>query len=131
MCGIVAIVSRPSTRTVPEAAALLALLDQATAAATLTDAARAVNEVDRLLHGVPGVRALVGRHELVAGITARLDQIDARVAARDGELESATGLSPEALEAANAELLSIRDAAWAVRKDRLRTAEMEIGRAHV
>ncbi len=127
MCGIVAIVSRPSTRTVPEAGDLLALLDSAVAAPTLGAAAYAVAEVDRLLHGVPGTRALVGRHELVAGITARLDQLDARVAARDAELEAASAMSPEALEAANAELLGIRDAVWAVRRDRLRTAEM-VGR---
>ncbi|MEY4340203.1 MAG: putative glucosamine-6-phosphate synthase, partial [Actinomycetota bacterium] len=124
MCGIVAIVTRPSSRPVPEAADLLGLLDRAVAAASLGDAAEAVAEVDRLLHGVPGTRALVGRHELLAGITARLDQLDARIASRDSDLESATAMAPEALEAANAELLAVRDAVWAVRKDRLRTADM-------
>jgi glucosamine--fructose-6-phosphate aminotransferase (isomerizing) len=124
MCGIVAIVTRPSSRAVPEASDLLGVLDRAVAADTLARAAEAVAEADRLLHGVPGTRALVGRHELIAGITARLDQIDARIAARDAELEATTAMVPEVLEQANAELLAARDAVWAVRSDRIRTAEM-------
>ena len=41
MCGIVAIVSRPSSRPTPSADEIVALLDRAVAAATLTDAAAA------------------------------------------------------------------------------------------
>ena len=70
MCGIIAIVSRPPTR--PDA-------DRATSSSAVLDAALAARRdvarpsprrlaaVDRLLHGVPGLLALVGRHELVAG----------------------------------------------------------------
>ncbi|MFZ4719184.1 MAG: SIS domain-containing protein [Ilumatobacteraceae bacterium] len=122
MCGIVAIVSRPSQRAVPTAETLLGLLDAAVASPVLGEAASSVAEVDRLLHGVPGVSALIGRHELVTSITARLDQIDARIAERDAALEAAAGLTAEEIEAASAELLAVRDAVWAVRKDRLRTA---------
>ena len=100
-----------------------ALLDQAVAATTLTDAAALVGRVDALLKGVPGVHALIGRHELVAAITARLDQIDGRASAREAELEADGVLTPDELELANAELIAVRDALWAVRKDRLRTAE--------
>jgi glucosamine--fructose-6-phosphate aminotransferase (isomerizing) len=123
MCGIVGIVSRPASRAVPTAADLLALLDRAVAASTLADAAGDVFEVDRLLHGVPGVRALVDRHELATAITARLDQLDARIAARDAELEATDGLSPDQIETLSTELLSLRDAVWAVRHDRLRTGD--------
>jgi len=122
MCGIVAIVSRPAARPAPLAGDLLALLDRAVAAPTLSAAAPLVDEVDHLLHGVPGVSALVGRSELIAGIGARLDQIDARIAERELALESIT-LSPDEIEIINAELLAARDAVWAVRKDRLRTAD--------
>ena len=122
MCGIIAIVSRPSGRPQPLPDELLALLDQAAAADTLTDAARHVAAVDHLLHGVPGVQALVSRHELVAGITSRLDQVDGRIAARERMLEGESGLSPDDLEFANVEVIAARDAVWAVRKDRLRTA---------
>ena len=69
---------------------LLALLDRAVAAPTLAAAAPLVGEVDRLLHGVPGVLALVGRSELIAGIGARLDQLDGRIADLEGSLDATT-----------------------------------------
>jgi glucosamine--fructose-6-phosphate aminotransferase (isomerizing) len=121
MCGIVAIVSRPAGRPTPAAGDLLALLDRAVAAPSLAAAAPLVAEVDRLLLGVPGVLALAGRSELIAGITARLDQLDGRIAELERSLESAH-LSPDEIESINAELLAARDAVWAVRKDRLNTA---------
>ncbi|MEY4230282.1 MAG: putative glucosamine-6-phosphate synthase, partial [Actinomycetota bacterium] len=79
---------------------------------------------DHLLHGVPGVAALVGRHELVAGITARLDQLDARADGHERWIEASPELGADAIEEANAELIAIRDAVWAVRHDRIRTARM-------
>ena len=85
MCGIVAIVSRPTTRPTPAAGDLLAALDRAVAAEGLLPAAALVAEVDRLLHGVPGVLALAGRAELIAGVTARLDQLDARTINDSGD----------------------------------------------
>jgi len=122
MCGIVAIVSRPSSRPTPSADDVVSLLDRAVAAATLTDAAALVDELDRLLHGVPGMLALAGRSELIAGIGARLDQLDGRIAERERDLEEGNTLSVDEIEAVNSELLAARDAVWAVRKDRLRTA---------
>ena len=122
MCGIVAIVSRPSSRPAPRAADVVDLLDRAVAASTLTEAAALVAELDATLHGVPGVQALVGRSELIAGIGARLDQLDGRIAARERALEAGNTLSVDEVEAVNAELLAARDAVWAVRKDRIRTA---------
>ncbi|CAN5510239.1 hypothetical protein BH10ACT2_BH10ACT2_16770 [soil metagenome] len=126
MCGIVAIVSRPASRPTPTAVEVIEQLDRAVAAPTLTAAAQILNELDALLHGVPGMLALVGRHELVAGMAARFDQLDGRIADRERELEaggvSPSALSPDDVEHINAELLKIRDAVWALRKDRLNTA---------
>ncbi len=122
MCGIVAIVSRPSSRPTPSADDIVGLLDRAVAAATLTDAAVLVSELDRLLHGVPGMLALAGRSELISSITARLDQLDGRIADRECDLEEGHTLSVDEIEFVNAELLAARDAVWAVRKDRLRAA---------
>ncbi len=122
MCGIVAIVSRPSSRPTPSADDLVALLDRAVAAATLTDATALLAELDRLLHGVPGMLALAGHSELIAGIGARLDQLDGRIIDRERDLEEGHTLSVDEIEAVNSELLAARDAVWAVRKDRLRTA---------
>jgi glucosamine--fructose-6-phosphate aminotransferase (isomerizing) len=124
MCGIIAILSRPSTRPTPDASELLELLDRAVAEPSLAAAASLVARCDHLVHGVPGVAALVGRHELVAGITARLDQLDARADEHERWIEASPELGADAIEEANAELIAIRDAVWAVRHDRIRTARL-------
>ncbi|MET0324968.1 MAG: SIS domain-containing protein, partial [Ilumatobacteraceae bacterium] len=122
MCGIVGIVSRPPTRPTPTRAEVLAGLDAAVAArgdaATVTAAARVVDES---LRGLPGVLALAGDHELLAAITARLDQLDAYAADVDAALAAAV-LDPDELERASAESIALRDVLWAIRSDRLRTA---------
>ena len=122
MCGIVGIVSRPPTRPTPTAAELLGGLDAALAArgdvAAVTEAAR---QVDRALHGVPGVVALVDHHDLIGAITARLDQLDAYAAEVDVELADGQ-LEADALESASAASIALRDVLWALRRDRLRTA---------
>ena len=78
MCGIIAIVSRPPQRPAPEPASLLEGLDRALALVGDPAAvAEAAAEVDAALRGLPGVLALADRHELVASIEVRLDQLDA------------------------------------------------------
>ena len=52
----------------------LNLLDAAVAAGDIAEAATLAAEVDRVLHGVPGVRALLGRPDLRAAVDARLDR---------------------------------------------------------
>ncbi|MGB8858657.1 MAG: SIS domain-containing protein, partial [Ilumatobacteraceae bacterium] len=123
MCGIVAIVSRPSSRPTPLADDIVALLDQAVGAPTLTETAQLVAGLDHDLHGVPGMLALAGRSELIASISARLDQIDGRIAERELVLEAGNTLTADEIEAVNVELLAVRDAVWSVRKDRIRTAQ--------
>jgi glutamine---fructose-6-phosphate transaminase (isomerizing) len=122
MCGIIGIVSRPSSRPVPASDELLALLDRAAESTSQTEIATLVNTCDQLLHGVPGLLALVGNRELVAGITARLDRLDARVLTAEQAIEAGVGMSPDEIETASAEMIAVRDALWAVRHDRLRTA---------
>ena len=121
MCGIIVIASRPSTRPTPAADELLGLLDRAVAADSLAAAAALVAECDALLHGVPGVQALLGRRELIAAIGMRLDRVDERIAGADDALERAVGASPDELERMSSELIAARDASWAIRRDRLRT----------
>ena len=91
------------------------------AASSLTEAAALAAECDALLHGVPGVQALLGRRELLGAIGSRLDQLEARIAAADEQLERAEGLGPDDLERLGAEVIALRDASWAVRRDRMRT----------
>ncbi|CAB4773668.1 MAG: SIS domain-containing protein [Actinobacteria bacterium] len=124
MCGIVALLSRPSQRPAPTRDWLFSRLDAALADRQGGPAAVAgpLEEVDAALKGLPGVRALVGHPEIAAGITARLDLIDAAIAEFERNLETGTSQSPEEIEASNAAIIRLRDAAWAVRNDRLRTA---------
>ena len=123
MCGIIGIVSRPSSRPVPGADEILAGLDAALDARPDPVAvAQHVSRVDRSLRGVPGVLALADRFELVTGVVARLDQIDAFADELERHLES-SGASPDELEEGAAALSAVRDVSWAVRRDRLRTAD--------
>ena len=125
MCGIVAIVPRRGGRPAPSADEVLGALDAAVAAARGTawsDASANLGTLDELLKGVAGVTTLSGNRELVSAIGARLDQLDAIAAQRERELET-SNLDPRQLEQANAELIALRDRLWAVRRDRLRTAD--------
>ena len=125
MCGIIAIVSRPTTRAVPTAADILAGLDHAIALGPdMVAVAEASVAVDQMLRGVAGVEALVGRHELAAGIIGRVDQLEAMLVSAEHRLEIEAGLQPEAIEAASATLGGLRDALFAIRNDRLRAARM-------
>jgi glutamine---fructose-6-phosphate transaminase (isomerizing) len=122
MCGIIGVIGRPATRRVPTHDEIVGLLDRAvTAIGDVAAVTTFVGEVDALLKGVPGVTALIDRHELVAAITARADQLDAFATDIDRELEAGT-VDGDELERRNVESIALRDALWAVRHDRLRTA---------
>src|SRR2546423_1181009 len=128
MCGILAVVRRPSTRTPPTPGQLQAALDLADGAMALgrdglLATAGHLESVDRALRGVPGVLALARNDELTADIEGRLDSIEADAAAFEQALDA--GELPVAatdVEAVNAALIRLKDAIWAVRRDRLRTA---------
>ena len=134
MCGIIGVVSRPPTRPTPTKAAIVDGLDAAFDTCTdLVACAGEVSAVDALLRGLPGVLALASQVDTVASITSRLDQLDAVAADVEHRLDrndpTAGGLGPVELEAANAELIALKDALWAIRHDRLRTARLVAGLA--
>ena len=126
MCGIIGIVSRPSTRATPADAELLAGLDRALEFAEAHDTVAAGTQaraVDEALRGLPGVLALVGRVDFVAALASRLDRLDAVALVAEHRLDSnADDLDADALEQANAQLIDLKDGLWAIRHDRLRTA---------
>ncbi len=128
MCGIIGIVSRPPTRATPDAAELIAGLDRAVATisaepADVVGAAAQARLVDELLRGLPGVLALAGHVDLVAGLVVRLDRLDAAASDIEQRLDiNVDQLDADGLERANAELIELKDALWAIRHDRLRTA---------
>ena len=146
MCGIVAIVRRRTQRSQPEGPELLARLRSANevfpspgneqTATALVNAANHLAIVDGQLRGEAGLAAMIEQTELVSGIEAELVQIHAKL----GELEafldtrgdstsdesesdgSTLGDSAPNLEAVNSGLVQLKDALWALERDRLRAA---------
>jgi glucosamine--fructose-6-phosphate aminotransferase (isomerizing) len=140
MCGIIAVVRRPSDRRPPELAELLAAVEGAAmlvpaagggdgaegwdAAGSLTEAAKALSDVDQRLRGIPGLRCLLADPEgrarldgLAAELERRVDRLEAGI---DAE---ASSLTAEAVEAVNAALVDVKDGLWAIRRDRLASAD--------
>ena len=132
MCGIIAVVRRRSDRTPPVAADLLGPLETVPGlltgvrddelVAVLADAARRIGGVDRLLQGVPGVEALLGDRSLLASIEAVTGIVDDLIEDLEDRLDTEAGRAIDDLENVNAALILLKDAVWAVRRDRVRTA---------
>ncbi len=131
MCGIIGVVRRRSTRRPPEVEALVEALDRAIAhlepwdgqLAELDAAANAIEHVDGALRGVPGVRALLADRSGTLAIEHRADHLSVLLGTAEASLDDGTiALSGAALESVNAALLRAKDGAWAVRRDRIRTA---------
>src|SRR5438270_2780611 len=134
MCGIIAVLSRPASRPAPEpswlrerigtAAGLVPAPDAGDVSARLVDTAAVLEEVDRALRGVPGVQALTGHAEVVDVIRAGVATVDDDVAALERWVDTrACGLVGSELEAFNEAVVRVKDASWAIGRDRLRTAE--------
>ena len=135
MCGIVAVVRRPSVRTPPDLILLAGMAAAATADLTravtgaptwgedLEAAAHHLATVDAALRGGPGVRALIADPPGVATLLAELHRQDQLLvtfdAALDADLAAAAAGAGEAL---NAALVQVKDRVWALRHDRLATA---------
>ena len=143
MCGIIAIVRRPTDRPVPEAAEILDRLDAASSlledayrrmvavpaapadlAPPVAEAAIMIGAADEALRGVAGARALLGDGRLRVTVENMVDGL----ARQAGELESAldagldAGLVGADLEHVNAALVEVKDGVWSIRRDRLRAA---------
>ncbi len=130
MCGIIAIVRRRTQRTKPDTQEILQLLQVAAdaapepsglSAASLTPVADSLEQADQLLRGEAGLRAMLADPQLVSEVEALVSV----VASRLGEIEDyldAEGDQVRDLEQLNAILIRVKDAAWALERDRLRTA---------
>ena len=132
MCGIIAIVRRPATREVPRHADVLRLIkgcglrlaavgDDALLSA-LREIATAVGEANRLLLGAPGLQCLLGAPDLSIALTAELGQLATALRATEERLERGSLLLRAELEQVNSAIIACKDGAWAIERDRLRTA---------
>ena len=139
MCGIIAIVRGPTTRPVPEARAVTAMVETAAAALasgagaadgavegltpTLSDAADRLHEANRLLCGAAGLRLLLESPATVDDLKALVRAASASVTALEARLDADTSVDPAELELLNESLVRVRDGLWAVGRDRLRAAQ--------
>jgi glucosamine--fructose-6-phosphate aminotransferase (isomerizing) len=133
MCGIIAVVRRPSDREPPAADELVGLIepvpgrlaglrtDELTAEA-IDAVSERLESADATLRGVPGVRALLAAPDLVAAIDRLTGEIEAEVVRLDHGLDETAGPAGSELERLNAAMVRLKDAVWAIRRDRLRTA---------
>ena len=132
MCGIIAVVRRPSTRATPTSQSVLDLVaGQATPLGSgpdATDAIAAVGtrlaEADALLRGVPGLRLLLAESSLGPALLHHCGELLAAVEQEEQRLEQDGSLSTKQLEARNQALIAVRDGVWAITRDRLRAAEV-------
>jgi glucosamine--fructose-6-phosphate aminotransferase (isomerizing) len=134
MCGIIAVLGREPSRTPPDPAAVARALDQLAAGFDASDGgppggqqlaalAGAAAALDRDLRGVPGLRTLLAHPDLVALIEERTLALQQDVATIEAKLDAGDlSLAGAELEYTNAALVSLKDALWALRQDRLRTA---------
>ena len=133
MCGIIAVLSRPETRSVPVAADVLGQLAAVVnqwpleGAALPSDAALEVmgqqmSAIDSSLRGDAGMWLMAGNREFVAALGTSLDQMQGRITAAESALETSGTLGAAALEHRLGLLTVLRDAVWSIRMDRLRTA---------
>lgn len=130
MCGIIAVVRRPSTRTTPASSEVLdlvsglaaSLINAADPTSAFDAAGTSLAAADALLRGVPGLRLMVAEPGLSTALIHHCDEILAAVEAEERRLEQDGGLSTRELEARNEALIAVRDGAWAITRDRLRAA---------
>ena len=134
MCGIIAVLRRRSTGDAPDLGAQEALLTAAISrflaipksadpVGNALEVAGILESVDRALSGVPGLSALLGDRLALAALEHLADDVARTLTQVDAEVEAvlAAGLVDD-VESLNAALVRSKDALWAIRRDRLRSA---------
>jgi glucosamine--fructose-6-phosphate aminotransferase (isomerizing) len=131
MCGIVAVVRRPSDRSAPDLRALLRVLDDADARIRplverpslggVNEVSDAIGRVERELRGARGTHALLSDPVALAALEQCAGSLAEHVAELDASLDLDPTDNPD-IERLGAELIRTKDALWALTRDRLRTA---------
>ncbi|MFP3905932.1 MAG: SIS domain-containing protein [Acidimicrobiales bacterium] len=132
MCGIIAVLGRRPQRAVPESGLVAAPVERAAAALAraadtsmlddLLVAAEDLEDADRLLRGPVGARLLLSDPGLRASLTDTLDQMLDSFATIDARLDAGEIVAGDRLEAFNQAVVRVKDAAWSLRRDRVRSA---------
>jgi glucosamine--fructose-6-phosphate aminotransferase (isomerizing) len=131
MCGIIAIVRRSASRPIPapgdllgpvEAAAFALASADVTSLDVLEQVAVDLEQANRLAVGLPGVVVLLNSAGLAASLADHLGAITMLVQSLERRLDAPGAVDPARLEAINGLVVRIKDAAWSLQRDRLRTA---------
>ncbi|HMC53112.1 MAG TPA: SIS domain-containing protein, partial [Acidimicrobiales bacterium] len=139
MCGIIAVLRRPTRRPLPASGELTDRLarakalvelhgdldsgDPARLVLALTRAAEEFELIDRALRGPPGVGLLVADGELCSALDRGGDAVGGRVARVEQDLDAGRiHAGDREVEAINASIVRVKDGLWAVQRDRLATA---------
>ena len=121
MCGIIAVLRRPSSREVPELLELFGLLESVSNSFSLNDPAMLEKQVDSLdfvnsqLKGSPGFLALYNNESLVSAIEKSLDQLFDFFQNPETQLSA----SSDDVEVLNVLSSKVRDLAWSIKNDRI------------
>ena len=130
MCGIVAVLRRPSDRVAPGLKLIVAALDEAEVslrpyvtapdAAGISAVAQRIAAIEHALRGTGGTIALLADPVALSALEHRAASLTNVVVDLDAALDAYdSGIEIEAL---NAAVVSVKDALWALSRDRLRTA---------
>ncbi len=129
MCGIIAIVRRRTSRALPDVGKLLDRVgglagtpltpDHEDLATRLQSSADTLAMVDGELRGEAGLAAMVASPDFAERMDSLIEILNGQVGEVEAYLES-RGDSFSALEAVNESLVNLKDALWAIERDRLR-----------
>ncbi|MFL6206836.1 MAG: SIS domain-containing protein [Acidimicrobiales bacterium] len=129
MCGIIALLRGPGSRVALDPADVLDRLSAVQRALAgpepveaATAAAALLEELDARLRSTEGVALLVRDRDVATRAAAVGDAVHDWISATEAELDAAGPPRGSSLETANAALLRLKDARWAVTCDRLPTA---------
>ncbi|CAN5242782.1 hypothetical protein BH24ACT1_BH24ACT1_02040 [soil metagenome] len=88
----------------------------------MDEAATALEALDALLRGTPGLRFLLAEPDVVDELSAAARRFDAAIVRLDHEIDRAAGeLGGRVLEARNVALVRLKDVVWALGHDRIGT----------
>jgi glucosamine--fructose-6-phosphate aminotransferase (isomerizing) len=126
MCGIVAVLRQPSTRPAPDPTWVLSSLEEADrrlageGLAGLEPARVPLQSVNQALRGTPGLRCLLAAEGLPESVVTVTTRIGGRLFELEADLDQGVlEVRPEQQEEVNATLVALKDACWAIERDRL------------
>ena len=121
MCGIIAVLRRPSTREVPELVELLGLLESVSNSLSVEDLKILKKQVESLdfvnsqLKGLPGFLALLTNEGLIPAIETSLDRLFDFFQTPEVQ----PSLSSNDVEVLNVLSSRMRDLVWSIKNDRV------------